>query len=60
MAYTVGLPLAIATRAVLKGEIDLTGVHIPTTKDIYEPILKELETYGVKFDHFTNSVPTSF
>lgn len=59
MSSTVGLPLAIATRAVLKGEIDLTGVHIPTSKEIYQPILKELENYGVKFDHFTNLIPAT-
>jgi saccharopine dehydrogenase-like NADP-dependent oxidoreductase len=49
MAKTVGLPLAIATKMVLTGQIQLTGVHIPTVKEVYEPILKELESYGVEF-----------
>jgi saccharopine dehydrogenase-like NADP-dependent oxidoreductase len=49
MAKTVGLPLAIATKMVLTGQIQLTGVHIPTVKEVYEPILKELENYGVVF-----------
>lgn len=45
MSKTVGLPLAIATRMVLTGQINLTGVHIPTRKEIYKPILDELEQH---------------
>lgn len=50
MAKTVGLPLGIATKLVLEGEIKLTGVHMPTTKEIYEPILKELNSMGISFE----------
>jgi saccharopine dehydrogenase-like NADP-dependent oxidoreductase len=50
MAKTVGLPLGIAAKLILNGKIKLTGLHIPTTKEIYEPVLKELQTYGVKFN----------
>jgi saccharopine dehydrogenase-like NADP-dependent oxidoreductase len=49
MAKTVGLPLGIAAKLILNGQIRLTGLHIPTSKDIYEPVLKELEAHGVKF-----------
>jgi saccharopine dehydrogenase-like NADP-dependent oxidoreductase len=49
MAKTVGLPLGIAAKLILNGRIQLTGLHIPTVKDIYEPILKELEALGIKF-----------
>ncbi|MBI3140079.1 MAG: saccharopine dehydrogenase NADP-binding domain-containing protein [Sphingobacteriales bacterium] len=49
MAKTVGLPLGIAARRILNGEISLTGLRIPTTKEIYEPVLAELATYGVQF-----------
>lgn len=49
MARTVGLPVAIATKLILKGEINLKGVRIPTTKDIYDPILKELKENGINF-----------
>lgn len=49
MAKTVGLPVAIATLKILNKEITSTGVQIPTKKEIYEPILKELETFGVHF-----------
>ena len=49
MAKTVGLPVAIATKLILNGEINSTGIKIPTTKDIYVPVLKELEENGINF-----------
>jgi saccharopine dehydrogenase (NADP+, L-glutamate forming) len=49
MAITVGIPLAIATKLLLCGKINVTGVHTPVKKELYEPILAELETYGIKF-----------
>ena len=50
MAQTVGLPMAIAVRLLLKGQIKSRGVRIPTSSEIYEPVLKELDSLGVKFD----------
>jgi saccharopine dehydrogenase-like NADP-dependent oxidoreductase len=49
MAKTVGLPLGIAAKLILNNKIKLTGLHIPTHKEIYTPVLKELEEHGVKF-----------
>ncbi|MDO7170937.1 saccharopine dehydrogenase family protein [Mariniflexile sp. AS56] len=49
MAKTVGLPVAIATLAILNGKIKTPGVQIPITKEVYTPILKELETFGIQF-----------
>ncbi len=49
MAKTVGLPVAIATLKILNGEITTPGVQIPITKEVYEPILKELEENGIVF-----------
>jgi len=49
MAKTVGLPVAIATKLILNGDINSVGVKIPTTKDIYAPVLKELEENGINF-----------
>ena len=49
MAKTVGLPVAIAAKLILNGKIKLKGVKIPTVKDIYIPILKELEENGINF-----------
>ncbi len=49
MAKTVGLPVAIATLAILNGKIKTPGVQIPITKEVYTPILKELESYDIIF-----------
>lgn len=49
MSKTVGLPVAIATLAILNEEIKTPGVQRPITKEVYAPILKELETYGIAF-----------
>jgi saccharopine dehydrogenase-like NADP-dependent oxidoreductase len=49
MAKTVGLPLGIAAKLMLAGQIELTGIHIPTLQDIYEPVLAELEMAGITF-----------
>ena len=49
MSKTVGLPLAIAAKLICQGRIKLSGVHIPIKKEIYEPVLDELTTTGLKF-----------
>jgi len=49
MAKTVGLPLGIAAKLILNNNIKLTGLHIPIVKEIYEPLLKELELNGIRF-----------
>jgi saccharopine dehydrogenase (NAD+, L-glutamate forming) len=49
MSKTVGLPVAIATLAILNGKIKTPGVQIPIAKEVYEPILKELKEFGIEF-----------
>jgi saccharopine dehydrogenase-like NADP-dependent oxidoreductase len=49
MALTVGLPLAIVTKMILNGQIPQRGVIMPKYKEIYDPVMKELEEYGVRF-----------
>jgi saccharopine dehydrogenase (NADP+, L-glutamate forming) len=49
MAKTVGLPLAITVKNFLTGKFKLSGVQIPIVKEIYEPLLKELEEYNIVF-----------
>ena len=49
MSKTVGLPVGIAALKILKGEIKTPGVQLPITREVYEPILKELEEYGIVF-----------
>jgi saccharopine dehydrogenase-like NADP-dependent oxidoreductase len=51
MAQTVGLPLGMAVRRLLRGEVAGRGVVIPTTADLYAPILQELAAdYGLTFE----------
>ena len=50
MAKTVGLPVAMATLQILNGNITTPGVQLPINKEVYLPILKELEEYGVIFN----------
>jgi saccharopine dehydrogenase-like NADP-dependent oxidoreductase len=49
MAKTVGLPVAISVKLILSGAINSSGVKIPTSKDIYLPVLNELEDNGITF-----------
>jgi saccharopine dehydrogenase-like NADP-dependent oxidoreductase len=49
MAKTVGLPVAIAALKIVKGEIKTPGVQLPISKEVYEPILKELAENGIAF-----------
>eukprot|EP00761_Pharyngomonas_kirbyi_P003637 gb/GECH01003641.1/.p1 GENE.gb/GECH01003641.1/~~gb/GECH01003641.1/.p1 ORF type:complete len:922 (+),score=233.67 gb/GECH01003641.1/:1-2766(+) len=46
-AFTVGIPVAVATELVLDGSINKKGVNGPLDKDIYEPIMDRLETEGI-------------
>jgi len=49
MAKTVGLPCVIAAHLYLDGKLNLSGVHIPTTRDIYQPVLEKLAAEGIVF-----------
>jgi saccharopine dehydrogenase-like NADP-dependent oxidoreductase len=52
MARTVGLPVAMAALRILNGQIVTPGVQLPIKKEVYEPILKELESYGIEFKEY--------
>ncbi len=49
MSNTVGLPVAICAKLILNGTITLTGVQLPLSKEVYLPILNELENYNIHF-----------
>ena len=49
MSMTVGLPVAIATELILKGEIVGSGVKIPVEPSIYVPVLDRLKHFGICF-----------
>lgn len=54
MAQTVGLPVAIATKMILNGEIKKKGVLMPKHPEIYNPILAELKEHGIEFKEKTS------
>jgi saccharopine dehydrogenase-like NADP-dependent oxidoreductase len=50
MAKTVGLPLGMAVRRLLRGQLAQRGVVIPVQPSLYEPILDELAAnYSIRF-----------
>ena len=53
MSRTVALPVAIASRMILEGRINLTGVYRPIIPEIYEPILEELATLNISLEEHT-------
>jgi saccharopine dehydrogenase (NAD+, L-glutamate forming) len=55
MAITVGLPLAIVVKMILKKQINRKGVLLPVYPDIYNPVLAELKSNGISF----HEVPTN-
>ena len=50
MARAVGFTLAFAADAVLKNKIDLRGVHVPVSENVYELVLPELEKIGLRLN----------
>lgn len=48
VARTVALPAAIGVDMILKKQITLTGVHRPVHRNIYDPILNQLEKMNIK------------
>lgn len=56
MAKTVGLPLGVAAKLILNGTLAVKGLQIPVSRDIYEPVLRELELQGIRFREETQAV----
>jgi hypothetical protein len=49
MARAVSLPPAIAARLIIEGTLTAKGVCMPTTPEMYEPILGEMSDFGFSF-----------
>ena len=58
MSDTVGLPLGIAAKLLLGGKIKNRGVKLPIEREIYLPVLSELEQLGITFEE--KEVPPVF
>jgi len=48
ISRTVALPASIGVEMILENKISVKGVHIPVIKEIYQPILDNLEHLGIK------------
>jgi saccharopine dehydrogenase-like NADP-dependent oxidoreductase len=57
MAATVGLPVAITSRLILEEKVNLKGVQLPIMKEVYDPVLKELADYGIRFVEKEEEIP---
>ena len=57
MARTVSLPTAIAANLIVHGQIQERGVKIPTDKEVYEPVLSELDELGIKMKETSTLMP---
>jgi len=44
------------SKMILEGKIQDTGVHIPVSKTIYEPVLAELHELGISFKQKTEKL----
>jgi len=49
MAKLVGVPMGIFVKLVMLGKITAKGVNIPVMKEVYDPVLEELQEFGVIF-----------
>jgi|TARA_B110000093_G_C12943385_1_gene399009 saccharopine dehydrogenase-like NADP-dependent oxidoreductase len=49
MSNTVGLPVAICAKMILNGSLKSSGVRLPVQKEVYTPILEELEKLNIRF-----------
>lgn len=52
MSKTVGLPVAIITLLILNQKITTPGVQLPIKKEVYQPVLEELKTFGIYFNEY--------
>jgi len=56
MAKTVGLPVAMMAKLILNGDFTKPGIHLPVDKEVYEPILNELKSFGISFHEIENDL----
>jgi saccharopine dehydrogenase-like NADP-dependent oxidoreductase len=56
ISRTVGLPAAIGAKLILNGQIKTRGVILPLKKEVYEPILNELEDLGLGYVTHDNKI----
>lgn len=56
ISQTVGFPAGIAIKLILEKVITTPGVHIPVGKEIYEPVMAELDELGIHFEEVEEEI----
>lgn len=57
MSNTVGIPMGICVKMMINNTVSLKGVRVPIDKEVYNPILNELENYDIRFKEKTVNPP---
>ena len=50
MAKTVGMPIALLVEYIINNNFRSPGIHLPFEKNIYEFILKKMDSLGIRFE----------
>jgi hypothetical protein len=53
MSKTVGYTTGAAAELILEGMMSTTGVSIPITAEVYKPMLKRIQDFGI---HWTDKI----
>ncbi|TKJ41263.1 saccharopine dehydrogenase [candidate division LCP-89 bacterium B3_LCP] len=56
MSRTVSLPAAVGARLILDGKFKQPGVWVPVIPELYNPVLDELETLGIKCEEASKAL----
>ena len=56
MSRTVSLPAAAGARLILEGKFTKPGVWVPVIPELYNPMLDELETLGIKCEEASKAL----
>ncbi len=56
IARTTGVPPAIAVRFILEGKIRTPGLHVPMSREIYDPVMEELKKEGIVLEETVRDI----
>ena len=56
MAKTVGMPIALLVDYIINNNFKSPGIHLPFEKNIYEFILKKMDSLGIRFEEIETNI----
>ena len=56
MAKTVGMPIALLVEYIINNNFRSPGIHLPFEKNIYEFILKKMDSLGIRFEEIETNI----